>query len=158
MIVHSQYLGNQELLKLQKTAFLASGNIASEEVLRVYDWATEMRSRGECIISGFNSKLEQDVLHFLMKGNQPIILVLARRMYKVIPKELQEALAQNRLLIVSVSNATRQSKDTAMMRNKWICQKSDRILFVGVTERSSLYSLKTNLDHKQKMITLLNSQ
>lgn len=32
MIVHTQYLGNQELLKLQKTAFLASGNIASEEV------------------------------------------------------------------------------------------------------------------------------
>lgn len=158
MIVHTKYLGNQELLKLQKTAFLASSNIASEEVLRVYDWATEMRSRGECVISGFNSKLEQDVLHFLLKGNQPIILVLARRMYKVIPKELQEALAQNRLLIVSVSNATRQSKDTAMMRNKWVCQKSDRILFVGVTERSSLYSLKTNLEHKQKMITLLNSQ
>ena len=158
MIVHTQYLGNQELLKLQKTAFLASSNIASEEVLRVYDWATEMRSRGECVISGFNSKLELDVLHFLLKGNQPIILVLARRMYKVIPKELQEALAQNRLLIVSISNAARQSKDTAMMRNKWVCQKSDRILFVGVTERSSLYSLKTNLDHKQKMITILNSQ
>lgn len=158
MIVHTQYLGNQELLKLQKTAFLASSNIASEEVLRVYDWATEMRSRGECVISGFNSKLEQDVLHFLLKGNQPIILVLARRMYKVIPKELQEALDRNRLLIVSVSNATRQSKDTAMMRNKWVCQKSDRILFVGVTERSSLYSLKTNLDHKQKMMTLLNPQ
>lgn len=158
MIVHTQYLGNQELLKLQKTAFLASGNIASEEVLRVYDWATEMRSKGECVISGFNNKLEQDVLHFLLKGNQPIILVLARRMYKVIPREIQEALVQNRLLIVSVSNATRQSKDTAMMRNKWVCQKSDRILFIGVTERSSLYSLKTNLDHKQKMITLLNSQ
>ena len=158
MIVTTEYLGNQELLKLQKTTFLASGNIASETVLQVYDWATEMRSRGECVISGFNSKLEQDVLHFLLKGNQPIILVLARRMYKVIPKELQEALAQNRLLIVSVSNAARQSKDTAMMRNKWVCQKSDRILFVGVTERSSLYSLKTNLDHKQKMITLLNSQ
>lgn len=158
MIVTTEYLGNQELLKLQKTAFLASGNIVSEEVLRVYDWATEMRSRGECVISGFNSKLEQDVLHFLLKGNQPIILVLARRMYKVIPKELQEALAQNRLLIVSVSNAARQSKDTAMMRNKWVCQKADKILFVGVTERSSLYSLKTNLDHKQKMITLLNSQ
>ena len=75
MIVHTKYLGNQELLKLQKTAFLASGNIASETVLRVYDWATEMRSRGECVISGFNSKLEQDVLHFLLKGNQPIILV-----------------------------------------------------------------------------------
>ena len=154
MIVTTEYLGNQELLKLQKTAFLASSNIASETVLRVYDWATEMRCRGECVISGFNSKLEQDVLHFLLKGKQPVILVLARRMYKVIPEELQEALNQNRLLIVSVSNATRQSKDTAMMRNRWVCKTADRILFVGVTEQSSLYALKAAFNNKQKMITL----
>lgn len=57
MIIHTQYLGNKELLKLHKTAFLALNNIASETVLRVYDWATEMRSRGECVFSGFNSKL-----------------------------------------------------------------------------------------------------
>lgn len=154
MIVTTEYLGNQELLKLQKTAFLASSNIASEMVLRVYDWATDMRSRRDCIISGFNSKLEQDVLHFLLKGSQPIILVLARRMYKVIPKELEEALAQNRLLIVSVSNAARQSKDTAMIRNRWLCEMADRILFVGVTEQSSLYALKAAFNNKQKMITL----
>ena len=154
MIVPTEYLGNQELLKLQKTAFLASSNIASEMVLRVYDWTTDMRSRRDCIISGFNSKLEQDVLHFLLKGKQPVILVLARRMYKVIPKELQEALTQNRLLIVSVSNAARQSKDTAMMRNRWVCKTADRILFVGVTEQSSLYALKAAFNNKQKMITL----
>jgi predicted Rossmann fold nucleotide-binding protein DprA/Smf involved in DNA uptake len=154
MIVHTQYLGNQELLKLQKTAFLASSNISSEMVLRVYDWATDMRSRRECVVSGFNSKLEQDVLHFLLKGSQPIILVLARRMYKVIPKELQEALTLNRLLIVSVSNAARQSKNTAMMRNKWLCEMADRILLVGVSERSSLYALQEDIKNKQKLITV----
>lgn len=154
MIVTTEYLGNQELLKLQKTAFLASSNIASETVLRVYDWATEMRCRGGCVISGFNSKLEQDVLHFLLKGSQPIIIVLARRMYKVIPEELQEALNQNRLLIVSVSNVARQSKDTAMIRNRWVCETADRILFIGVTEQSSLYALKAAFNNKQKMITL----
>ena len=151
MIVTTEYLGNQELLKLQKTAFFASSNIATETVLQVYDWATEMRSRGDCVISGFNSKLEQDVLHFLLKGDQPIILVLARRMYKVIPKELHEALIQKRLLIVSV---VRQSKNTAMMRNRWICEMANRILFIGVTERSSLYVLKDALNNKQKIVTL----
>ena len=144
MIVHTQYLGNQELLKLQKTAFLASSNIASETVLQVYDWATDMRNRGECVVSGFNSKLEQDVLHFLLKGSQPVIIVLARRMYKVISKELHEALIQKRLLIVSVSNAVCQSKNTAMMRNKWICEMANRILFIGVTEQSSFYAFKTS--------------
>lgn len=151
---HTQYLGNEELLKLQKTAFLASSTISTETVLKVYDWATDMRSRGECVISGFSSKLEQDVLHFLLKGSQPIILVLARRMYKVIPKELEEALAQNRLLIVSITHATRQSKDTAMVRNKWLCETADRILFVGVTEQSSLYALKTAYSNGRKLIIL----
>ena len=143
-----EYLGNQELLQLKKTAFLASSTISSETVLQVYDWATEMRNRGECVVSGFSSKLEQDVLHFLLKGSQPIIVVLARRMYKVIPDELKEPLAQNRLLIVSVSSAIRQSKVTAMARNRYVCEMADRILFVGVTEQSSLYTYKKEYRNK----------
>ena len=143
-----EYLGNQKLLKLKKTAFLASSTISSETVLRCYDWATEMRNRGECVVSGFSSKLEQDVLHFLLKGSQPIIIVLARRMYKVIPNELKEPLAQNRLLIISVSNAIRQSKVTAMARNRYVCEMADRILFVGVTEQSSLYPYKKEYRNK----------
>ena len=143
-----EYLGNQELLQLKKTAFLASSTISSETVLQVYDWATEMRNRGECVVSGFSSKLEQDVLHFLLKGNQPIIILLARKMYKVIPDELKEPLAQNRLLIISVCNAIRQSKVTAMVRNRYVCEMADRILFVGVTEQSSLYTYKKEYRNK----------
>ena len=145
-----EYLGNKELLKLKKTAFLASSSLSSETILRCYDWATEMRSRGECVISGFSSKLEQDVLHFLLKGTQPVILVLARKMYKVLPEGLKEPLAQNRLLIISVSNAVRQSKATAFARNKYICEMADQIHFVGVTDQSSLNTLKTKYKHKRE--------
>ena len=151
-----EYLGNQELLQLKKAAFLASSTISSETVLQVYDWATEMRNRGECVVSGFSSKLEQDVLHFLLKGSQPIIIVLARKMYKVIPDELKEPLAQNRLLnrllIISVSTAIRQSKMTAMTRNRYVCEMADRILFVGVTEQSSLYPYKNEYRNKLEKI------
>lgn len=143
-----EYLGNQELLQLKKAAFLASSTISSDTVLQVYGWATEMRNRGECVVSGFSSKLEQDVFHFLLKGSQPIIIVLARKMYKVIPDELKEPLAQNRLLIISVSTAIRQSRVTAMARNKYVCEMADRILFVGVTEQSSLYPYKNEYRNK----------
>lgn len=91
MITNVEYLGNKDLLRLKKVAFLASNTISSGTVLKVYDWATDMRNRGECVVSGFCSKLEKDVLHFLLKGSQPIILVLARRMYKVIPADLETA-------------------------------------------------------------------
>ena len=146
-MLKEEYLGNRELLKLKKTAFLASSTISSETVLRCYDWATEMRNRGECVVSGFSSKLEQDVLHFLLKGSQPIIIVLARRMYRNIPDELKEPLAQNRLLIISVSNAVRQSKVTAMARNRYVCEMADKIFFVGVTEQSSLYAFKKEFEN-----------
>jgi len=63
-------------------------------------------------------------------------------MYKAIPEELKEALEQERLLIISTSTAVRQSKITALARNRYICELADDILFVGVTENSSLYHLK----------------
>lgn len=135
-----QYQGNQELLKLQKTAFLASNTIPIEMVLKCYDWATGKHEG--CVISGFSSKLEKDVLHFLLKSKYPVILVLARKMCKVIPDELKEPLEQGRLLIISTSKADRQSKQTALERNRYICEIADNIFFVGVTPKSSLYLLK----------------
>ena len=83
-----------------------------------------------------------------MKEMKYVIIVLARKMYKVIPDELKEPLAQNRLLIISVSNAIRQSKATAIVRNRYVCEMADRILFVGVTEQSSLYPYKNEYRNK----------
>lgn len=143
------YLGNKDLLNMPKTAFLASSTIPPEMVLKCYDWATQMAKEGRCIISGFSSHLEREVLHFLAKGKQPIILVIARQMYKQIPVELQLLLDANRLLIISVSNATRQSKVTAHTRNKYICEIAEKILFVGVTEKSSLCPLNEAYQNKQ---------
>lgn len=133
-----QYLGNKDFLKLPKTAFLAASTIPPDMVLKCYDWAVSMANEGQCVISGFSSHLEREVLHFLMKGRCPIILVLARQMYKQVPQELQALLDENRLLVISFSNAVRQSKATALARNKYICEIADQIVFVGVNEKSSL--------------------
>lgn len=143
-----EYLGNKELLKLSPIAFLASSTIPPDKVLKCFDWAIKMADEGRCVISGFSSYLEREVLHFLSKGKQPIVLVLARQMYKQIPAELQQLLDENRLLIVSVSNSPRQSKATAFERNKYICEMAEQILFVGVTEKSSLYPLYNNYSNK----------
>ena len=143
-----QYLGNKDFLKLRKTAFLAASTIPPDMVLKCYDWAVSMANEGQCVISGFSSHLEREVLHFLMKGRCPIILVLAREMYKQIPSELQPLLDANRLLIISVSKAVRQSRATALARNRHICEMADSILFVGVTESSSLYPLALEYNNK----------
>ena len=99
---------------------------------------------------------------FLASSKIPVDLVLrcydwatqmAREMYKQIPSELQPLLDANRLLVVSVSKAVRQSKATAYARNKYICEIADKILFVGVTENSSLYPLKDMFKGKHINLT-----
>ena len=149
-----EYLGNRGLLKLPKTAFLASNTISSETVLRCYDWATEMRRQGQCVVSGFSSKLERDVLHFLLKGNQPIIIALARKMYKALPTDLKAAMEQNRLLIISTSQAARQSRATASARNRYVCEMAEQIVLVGDEHSENLRLLSIQFAYK---IDLLRS-
>ena len=80
------------------------------------------------------------------KGSLPIILVIARKMYKVLPEELKEPLTQKRLLIISVSSVVRQSKATVLTRNKYICEVAEQVKFVGVTEQSRLNALRTEYE------------
>ena len=147
------YLGNLDLLTPSKTAFLASSAIPTDMVLCCYDWAQQASRGNECIVSGFSSHLEQRVLHFLMRGTCPIILVLARQMYKRVPDELQPLLHNGRLLIISTTKATRQSRTTAYARNQYICELVDKIIMVGVDKGSSLAPLKENFSKKLHTIS-----
>jgi len=144
--MNMEYLGNKELMNLPKTAFLASSAIPPDMVLKCYDWATAKHEG--CVVSGFSSKLEQDVLHFLLKAKTPVIMVLARRMYREIPEELKVPLEQGRLLIISTTAAVRQSRTTALARNRYICELADQIMMVGVTDGSSLYGLQKEFGDK----------
>ena len=143
-----EYLGNHNLLRLPKTAFLASSTIPTDMVLRCYDWAQQMCREKQCVISGFSSHLEKNVLHFLLKGQQPIILVLARRMYQRIPDDLQQLIDNGRLLIISTSSSPRQSRKTAFNRNRYICSIADQIAMIGASEKSSLAALKKEFSCK----------
>lgn len=136
-----EILGNEIIMSYLKTGFLASSHIEVSDVMACYEWAARKPEPGCCVMSGFSSKMERDVLHFLLRAHTPVIWVLARRLYKELPSELQEALTAGRLLIISTSDATRQSKASALKRNEYIAATADRLLFTGVTEASSLYSL-----------------
>ena len=135
MIFDLEYLGNRDLLECHKWGFLASRTIHSSEVLRCYDWATERAKAGDCVVSGFSSRLERDVLHFLLRGKGKVIVVLARRMYKVLPEEWQQPLAEGRMLIISTTTATRQSRQTALARNHYVEELSDTMYIIS-TEKN----------------------
>ena len=149
-----QYKGNIELLQLPKAAFLISRNISPQSVMACYDWATQQRSAGRCVISGFHSQIEKDVLHFLLKGTQPVILVLGRTLYKNLPDELIKPLEEERLLIVSVVSTPRQSEETAQRRNRYILDNADEVVFGSLDVTGNLYPLYKEIKENKKYIIL----
>ena len=137
------HLGNARLLALPKTALLSSRRVLPGAVMRCYDWATEARDAGRCVASGFQSALERDVLSFLLRGTSPIILVLARSLWKAVPKEFREPLAAGRLLVVSPvpQSASRVSEETAAVRNGWILDHCDEAVFASLDPDGALARL-----------------
>lgn len=152
------YVGNIELMKLSKTAFLSSRKISPAGILKCYDWATEERDKGTCVISGFHSPLEKDVLEFLLKGSQPIILVLGRALYKRIPEVLLKPMDENRLLIISPVSQTykRQSEASCLKRNSFIINIADKIVFGSLDENGGLYPLYEKAKVQKKIIDVIS--
>ena len=124
------YLGNKALLNMQKVGFLASRKISTLSVLPTLDWAMEISKQPDiAIVSGFHSRMERDVLKILLQGQCGIIVVLARGMYRKLPQQYEEAMAQNRLLLISYEKESviRVSEATAHKRNEYVKNMVDEM-------------------------------
>ncbi len=134
-----EYNGNIKLLELPKTAFLCSRKVPASVVLKCYDWAIEQRGKGNCIISGFHSQLEKDVLHYLLKGKQPIIIALARGLKQKPEPDFQHAIDKGRLLIITPFDreVKRVTEKTAQVRNQLMIDLADNIT-VGFISKGGL--------------------
>ena len=148
-------VGNNEILKLPKTAFLCSRQVPAGVVLKCYDWAIAQRDAGRCIISGFHSQLEKDVMHYLLKGNQPIILVPARGLKKRLEPELKDALNEKRLLIVTPfdKEVKRVATESANLRNRLIAELADEIFVAYALPGGNIEKLITDISHTGKIIS-----
>ena len=124
------YLGNKELLNRRKIGFLASRKISTSAILPTLDWAVEISKQTDvAVMSGFHSRLEKDVLKFLLQGRCGIIVILARGIYHKLPKIYDAAMNENRLLIISLEKetVTRVSERTAHKRNKYVEDLADEL-------------------------------
>lgn len=146
-------IGNNDLLALRKTGFLCASGATSGDVVRCMDWAMSL-PQDACIVGGFQTPLERDVLHLLLKRRIAVVVLLARRMYKQMPPHLQTAIEAGRALVMSTSAATRTTKAAAYERNEQVAAMSDTLAFGALSPTSSLYPIYTK--HKdQKPTTLI---
>jgi len=146
LIVES--VGNVRLLNLPKTAFMCSRKVPAGIVLKCYDWAIEQREAGRCIISGFHSTIEMDVLFYLLKGSQPIIAALHRGIGKEIQKQFASYIDSGRLLVISPfdRSRTRGGSREARIRNKLMIDLAEDVVIGHATPGGGLAVLLEQID------------
>lgn len=140
-------LGNLNLLDTRKIAFFCSHQCPPENVIKCFDWANHVKDGTDTIISGFHTPIEKDVLKILLRGNCPIISVLARGLKKKLESELQKAIEQKRLLIITPfpEKVKRITEETAIRRNQMIAELADEILVGYSLLNGNLEKLVTSI-------------
>lgn len=141
------YEGDIKILEMQKIAFLCSQKCPAEIVLRSYDWAKEQRAQGNCIVCGNHSQIEKDVFEILLKGKQPLILVLARGMKTRWEPEIEKAVNKKRLLVISPfeKEIKRVTRETAKKRNEAIIEICQKIVVGYKSKNGQLENLLNGL-------------
>ena len=106
-------VGNRELCKLPRTAFLASrtGNGAVPSSVNAWPLTPA------CVISGFLSPQERDVFDQCLSRDIPMIQILARGLPACFPSRIQRAIADGRLLVLSPFSPEQAS--FSAMRATW---------------------------------------
>lgn len=150
-----KYIGNYHLMELPKTAFLCSRQVPASIVLKCYDWAIQQRNAEFCVISGFHSQIEKDVLHYLLKGDQPIIVALARGLKKTLDVDFTKPLAKNRLLIITPFNdkITRVTQGTSNIRNEFMAEIADEIFVAYASAGGNVERLFLKWLKKEKKVS-----
>ena len=85
----------------------------------------------------------------LPDGGPPIVMVLARGMWRSVPTEYREAINSGRMLVVSPfsQGVVRVSKETAERRNGWILDHCDEAVFASLDPNGSLARLVATRPH-----------
>ena len=98
----TEKIGNAQLLKLNKTAFLCSRKTPESQEKVIFDWVKHLNPMTDCILCGNFSEMEQKVFTLLLEYKIPTILVMPNAVAKRWNKDVEDALNEKRLLIFSI--------------------------------------------------------
>ena len=153
-----QYLGNERISKKQKLALFCSNKCPGNLILKTYDLTEILRDAGITVISGFHTLMEKEALRILMRGEQPLILCLARSIDNWrMPAEYIKPLEDGRLLIISPfkEKQKRITAENSKIRNDLVVSLADAILIAHASPRSKTFSLAiTTLKQGKSIYTI----
>ena len=141
-----RYIGSIKLLDAPKTVFLSSNNAPDNVIIASKKWAYKMSKDQTCVVSGFQSNAEKEVLDVLLNNGGIAVMVLANALFKKCPKKYQNAVNENRLLIVSYFDdkqpvVTRQSAEA---RNRKVIELGNSVVVGSVKPGGMIEAILQN--------------
>lgn len=130
MVFDYDYTGNRSLLDRPTVAFFASREVSPSLRERALRWAEACCRSDRVVLSGFQSPLEKELFRLLLRARHPLVWGLGRRLYSRYEPEVEAALAEGRMLIFAVRNASRTGWQTAQTRNCVLASLADEEVYV----------------------------
>ncbi|MBD5328911.1 MAG: hypothetical protein HDS03_03325 [Bacteroides sp.] len=151
-----EYFGNKYLLSQPKVAFLAPEHVPLLAERPAYTWAANVIANGLTIVSGYTAVIEKEIWDMVERDGGTMILVLVRASFKNIPSKYLDLIAEGRLLIIFLGLSWRMSRGNVMIRDEYICDLTDSIVFPSMNNESSLYPIYRQLIiNNMKEVTVL---
>jgi predicted Rossmann fold nucleotide-binding protein DprA/Smf involved in DNA uptake len=123
-------VGNAGLLEAPKLALFCSVRCPGELILKLFDFAKELRDKVIGVISGFHAPMDKECFDILLRGKGPIVWCPARSIEGMrLKPAYRKAIDDGRLLLVSPFPAKqrRMSADRAETRNRLVAALADRV-------------------------------
>lgn len=136
-----EQIGNAELLKRKKTLFLCSKHTPIEMYGQVFQW-TDNLSEQDCVACFNSTEMEEEVLKALLVARIPTILFVMNRFADVNNIQVEQALKENRMLVVVLKRTEPRGKgQTPRLRNEYVLSLCQHVVCGYVNKNGSVFSV-----------------
>lgn len=133
--------GNQNLMNREKTLFLCSKLTPIRLYEYVFQWTDSLTVR-DCIACFNSTDMESEVLKALLVANVPTILFVMNRFTDVNNIQIEQALKENRMLIVVLRRDEPRGKGTTpRLRNEYVLSLCQHVTCGYVNKNGSVFSM-----------------
>lgn len=140
---------------------LCSQKCPGDLILKGFDTVLQLRDQNLVVVSGFHSPVEKDVFDILLRGNQSLVLCLAKSIESYrLPSALLSRVEKGSLTIIAPDfpiSSDRITQETSRLRNALIIDICDQILVIHAHPRGQLINLLSTYEKNLSKMFALDS-
>jgi predicted Rossmann fold nucleotide-binding protein DprA/Smf involved in DNA uptake len=148
-------IGDRAIMGRKCLGLICSVQCPGSVVIKTFDAIRELRDAGVVVAGGFHLPMEKECLEILLRGEQPVIVVLAKGLNQPrLPQPWRTAIDASRLLVLSPFDAAvvRTTRNTAHRRNEFIVAHAVTVLILHASPGGKAEAVARNVSERGKTL------